>query len=444
MFDCIENGSFRLLFDSTDQMLAKILSRIGVWDSLLSSALIAPLGNLLQFLLTVVVARSLTVDGFGFFSFALQFANLLAILLGCGLPIYAQKLIPALRVNNEGELVNTYITWVGIWLGFSFVVVCICSVVALNVFDSLKTVAILLSVIPSMLWISQLYISLGFNRIPLALTPRDIVLPLLIIFILQLYTPETGLYLLVIYNIVLLLTITISGFFLFRSERISPDLSRLNVNRTFAWMKNSSPLAISSLSQFGLNSLDLIVLGVVGSMADAGAYAACMRVALVVSILNRITTIAVAHKLSAMHARNDISMVWKTYKQSMLMSISTGFIFLLVICFFGEKILAIFGSNNYAQFYPVLVILSLGNFIACLVGPVVAGHNMIGNQNYVAKSQFIWIILALIFYFILIPRYSLYGAALVTAATQSLMRLRQFYVLYNKLTHNHEQKTLGV
>lgn len=419
--------------------LASLIDRFargGVWDSLLSSALLTPLGTLFQFALTVAVARTLDVAEFGSYSYSLQIASFIAIVAGGGLPVYAQKLIPEMSEGGKPHLINEFFTWSLLW-------VLLCTLILLTavaIFPALRENAryygIAISIIPIMLWLMQFYTCLGYNRISLGLVPRDLVTPVLIIVVLQFYQPSGAVELLGIYNAVLVLAVVAGMVIVAKSEKIRLVHLRLKTGQKLAWLRGAYPMAVTSLAQLGLNTLDLVVLGILSSMANVGAYAACLRLALAVSILNRVLGIAVGHKLSALIATSQFSMVWRVYKESMAMSAVSGVVLFCIILLFGDQLLLLFGSE-YATYHNVLIILSIGNFISSLIGPVIVGHNMIGNQGYIARSQLTWMLIALALYFLVIPFWSLVGAATVTAITQSLMKFMQLYRFHQCLARKN-------
>lgn len=413
--------------------VSSLLSRFrkgGIWDSLVSSALLTPAGTLFQFALTVVVARSLAVPEFGLFVYSLQVASIVAVIIGAGLPTFAQKIVPALRATGEKGELDAFITGSLAWTTM-------CGLLLLLIVVSIPTLrntpqfyGVALSIIPVSLWLMQLYMCLGFNKIPLGLIPRDFITPTIVIVAIQFYSPRGAIDLLIFYNIVLVASVFFGLVALFRSEKVNVNVKLLQPLLVISWFRRAFPMAISSLAQLGLNTLDLVVLGIIGSMQDVGAYAACLRIALAVSILNKVLTIAVGHKLSALIATSQYLAVLKVYKQSMIMSAGSGLVLLVIVILFGEELLTLFGQE-YTPYYNILLVLSVGNFASSLVGPIIAGHNMIENQAYIAKSQLIWMSIALALYFLIIPTYSLMGAALVTVTTQTLMKLfqlRSFFI----------------
>ena len=399
---------------------------------LMLTALIAPLGYLLQFCLTVLVARAISTEEFGYYSFVLQVANFVAVVIGCGLPIYCQKLLPELVVRHDKNGISAYLSMVVVFV-LIFVLVFVFFVFFVSMADGdFIYILVALAALTTVVWQTQLYACLGFGRIVLGVSPRDILFPIVFMLLLALIQPKDSVTTLFVHCGVLLSIVSISFILVLRLEKIQLCGSRIQLPIVKGWFKNSLPLAVTSLTQFGVYSMDLIILGILAPLPIVGIYAACTRVAMLINMLTRVAIIASGHRLSELKARNEYKKFLVIYKKSMALCVVFGFIFLVFVLMFGRDVLSFFG-DEYSDYYFTLVLLTIGYYLSNAVGPVATAHNMLGNQIYMAKSQVFWIGLSVSAYFLVIPLYAHIGAAVVTAITQVLMRWRQAYVLFRDI-----------
>lgn len=412
-------------------MLLKNLA--GTRGQVALTGLLLPVGMGLLFVLHALIARKLQVQDFGEFSFVLQVSSILAIFASAGLPVSSQKFIPMYREQEKFGILSAFFSWSFIWIMFvSVILVSVVFVLEDRFKQNLTLIA--MTTVPLLYWLWQRYTALGHGEVFLALLPRDVVFPILAILAFYFIDITSSAETIYWYNGLLGLCLLVGMAILFARNKISKRDLIANRGLIKTWHKAAAPMSLTAITQLGFNGFDIVLLGLLSTMQETGLYSSALRISLLIGVIIRVLNIALGHRFSALHASQNIAAIKSLYLKSTMLTALVGVLLFITLAVFSTQFMSIFGSS-YVAGANILVILCIGQLAGCLVGPVGIVHNMIGNEFFAARSQVMWLFLALIANLIIIPRFGASGAAIVTASAMIMMKLHQALYLYSGLTN---------
>lgn len=275
----------------------------------------------------------------------------------------------------------------------------------------------------------------GLKRIVLAQAPRDVLRPILfgagIWAAVRLGHTATA-PLAVVFNLVAVvcaLAVT-SGFL----RRATPAQVRSAVAefRNGEWKEVSLALLLVSGLHLVLERTDILMLGVILDTAQAGVYAVANRIATVIYFgLSSVNAIA-APLIASLYAKRQ-----RRELQSMLRFAARGVLAFtlplsLVLVIWGRVALGIFGEE-FSAGYSVLVILTVGQLVNALAGPVGLLMTMTGHQRRAAGVLMVTALLNVTLNLILIPIYGIAGAAYATAITTMVWNVIMTFFVWTAL-----------
>ncbi|MBW2322459.1 MAG: flippase [Deltaproteobacteria bacterium] len=201
---------------------------------------------------------------------------------------------------------------------------------------------------------------------------------------------------------------------------------------------------LSNLLLFLFSWSDLIILGIFRPSSELGIYFAAKRTAMLLTLLlisvNAILVPVISHLYSS-DKRDQLEHAYKTGTQWILI---LGLPVLLVILFFSNEILSLFGPGFEAA-RTCLVVLACGQFVNLSVGSVGYLLLMTGHQKWMVFNSIFVILFNIPLVIVLVSRYGLIGAAWATGVTlilanfvalvevYFLLRLHPYNLRYFKL-----------
>jgi len=180
------------------------------------------------------------------------------------------------------------------------------------------------------------------------------------------------------------------------------------------------------------NQADLILVGFFLDSSQIGIYAAAKKIAMLIVFGLVAVNIIAAPMISELWHQGR-----KQELQRMLTLAARGiFAFTLPVSLamiiFGKQILSLFGPEFTAAYWP-LVIIAGGQIVNSLAGSVGAIMTMTGHQNSVAVILAISMASNIILNFLLIPAFSIIGAAIAMSLTLIIWNLSMFVYVIKRL-----------
>jgi len=200
-------------------------------------------------------------------------------------------------------------------------------------------------------------------------------------------------------------------------------------------LESSIPLFVVSLLSLCTDWTAVLFLGVWHTEADVGIFYIAQRTAmLIVLILSSVNSIA-APKFASLYKQGHIKSLELTARNSArIMILLASPVFLLFVLVPGY-VLKLFGSD-FEQGATELVILSIGQFINVATGSVGYLLTMCGYEKLIRSYLIVFTILNIILSLLLIPKFGLLGAALVTTLIISSINIAFAIEVYRKLSIN--------
>lgn len=175
----------------------------------------------------------------------------------------------------------------------------------------------------------------------------------------------------------------------------------------------SGPMFITA-SIFVLTSqIDILILTKYQSLSEVGVYSIAVKLSLLSIFTISAINSMVAPKFSELHHLNKHTELIYIAKKSSILIFWTTIPISLFLIVFGKYILGIFGETFYLG-YEALIILTIAHTVNALAGSNGMLLNMTGYQKEFMYIMFISIILNIVLNIILIPIYSINGAAIAT------------------------------
>jgi len=180
--------------------------------------------------------------------------------------------------------------------------------------------------------------------------------------------------------------------------------------------KTSSPMALSAIAYFIMQSIDIIILSIYEGFDQIAYYSVSVKLAMLTALALMSVNIVIAPRIAEIYENQ------KMQKLQLLIKHSTRIIFLISICvlsvlfFFSEEILGLFGQG-YVIANNALLFLLAAQFFNAVSGPGAIYLNMTGRQKTLNKILVSALIINISLNFYLIPTQGINGAAIATLAS---------------------------
>lgn len=226
--------------------------------------------------------------------------------------------------------------------------------------------------------------------------------------------------------------LSIASFFTIHYElkkQNEPDnIKRLGFRKIIL---QSYPMAISALSYFLMQSVDVLLLSKYDTFENVAYYSVAVKLATVTALALQSVNIIIAPKIAEIFNNNDKNSLNKLVKNSARLIFAMSLPALAVLALFSNFVLSLFGEN-YTLARTSLLILLLGQLFNSLCGPVAIYLNMTGKQNKLQRILVLGFLMNLILNIIYIPKYGMLGAAISTAASMIVWNLIAAIYAYKK------------
>ena len=195
--------------------------------------------------------------------------------------------------------------------------------------------------------------------------------------------------------------------------------------------KTSSPMALSAIAYFIMQSIDIIILSIYEGFDQIAYYSVSVKLAMLTTIALMSVNIVIAPRIAEIYENQ------KKQKLQKLIKHSTRIIFLISICvlsvlfFFSEEILGLFGQG-YVIANNALLFLLAAQFFNAVSGPGAIYLNMTGRQKTLNKILVSALIINIALNFYLIPTQGINGAAIATLASLIIWNTITTVLIYSR------------
>ena len=225
---------------------------------------------------------------------------------------------------------------------------------------------------------------------------------------------------------------TIIIFRLFKKQK--DDSILLNDTNSFSYSfiaHKSYPMAISNLAIFLMMTFDVVFLKKFKGDETVAYYAVAMKLVSILFMINNSVYISVSLKIAQLYTDKNRAELLKALKHSARIIVLLTVPVVLFVCLFSENILYFFGEN-YTQGKQALLILMMGQLMASFFGVTAIYLNMTGRQSIFQIVLIFAVLVNLILNIILIPIYSLTGAAIAFVSSLLFWNIVTAIIIYKK------------
>lgn len=443
----LKDISMTVLSQSISEDSAEDLKKVakGVGTSLIGGVI----GRTLWFLCQVLIARSFGAEVFGLYVLGLIVLRIAGLIARFGLHTGTMRFVSIYRKNDQGRTKGVLIAAFlipllnGVILG-TFVYV-FADFISTSIFHKpqlegiIKIFAMCVPLMATMMVVAGT--SRGFHKTKYFVYIKDICQPLAnISFVFISVLLDLDMHALMWAFVMSHAVGLFVGIFFIYKE--FPALSNMEVKaiyETKELITYSAPLLFSGFLLFLIYWTNAIILGLMKTSVDVGVFRAASQIPILLTLIllasNSIYAPAIAEMYHQGH-RERLEMIFKA---------TTRWVFLLVLpaslvlIFSAKEIMLIFGHAFVKIGAPVLIILTISQFINCLTGGVAVTLNMTGKQNLEMINSATLVLMNIGLNCLLIPRYGSIGAAIATGTSIciiNILRLLEVYVLYKIHPYN--------
>ena len=399
-------------------------------------------GTGLTFLVQVLGARLLGVEGYGIYALAFSWMTMLALLGQMGFDTASLRYIAQYNSQAKWGLLRgflRYSSWfVAIASGLTAIALAtgawwLRHKLGLETFSCFAVASVLLPVTTFLKLQEQRLIAwqrIFTAQFPVAILRNLLILAALVILLWASKTVNAASFM-----VVILIASAIALLYLTWGWHQAVAAKIARVKPSFAsreWLQTGWGMILVSSLQIVLVQSDTIMIGALVGATEAGLYTAAKRIAgllIFPLIAVNASLSATIVSLYAQQARAELQRVVN-------LAVNAVFLITLATCVAiavaGKPILAIFGGE-FSAGYTVLLILLLGQLINSFSGPVAVILNMTGHHHDTARWYLVSAVTNIGLNFALIPVYGAEGAAIATVIATIISNLAMAIAVWQRI-----------
>lgn len=391
--------------------------------------LITTAGKAISYVVQLVLARLLGVDGYGVYIYVLTIISMLSIFSTMGFDSGLLKYLALYRSRQQWALFSGLLRRsIQIPLVLSVITALVVIFTASSVdrvaanhelYSTLVVGSISLPLFTLLKILQSVFRSQ--KQIALALFPNEIALPFLLVAgagalsifgVLQLNSLRVITY----HAIIAACVLTFFAVICFRQLSGLFDVTSAPHFKTGEWVRTAGSLLLISGMNIILAQTDVMLIGFFRGTTDAGIYAIAAKIAILVTFGLQIGNQIIAPMISEFYHAGDEKKLQEVVSLGTLISTVFAVFVVLVIGVFAGPLLGLFG-DGFIGGKVTLYILAGGQMVNALMGPV--GFIMTMTKHHRQASIIISVsaVANIILNFILIPLYGMTGAAIATTLT---------------------------
>ncbi|MEO5357679.1 MAG: flippase [Nitrospirae bacterium YQR-1] len=378
----------------------------------------------LYYIAFIYMARLISVEGLGILSFTQSLVSYFALLATFGLDITGARDAAKGDVASGKLLANILVLKV-IFSVVSFLLL-LFTVVLINKPLETKSFIIIYGIV-LMINILQLdWFFQGLEKMYI-ISALQSLRALFIVILLFIFVKGAENFLTVawIFTISPLIVTPLSLYFVKRDNLVTRLVFDFNFSKKL--FKESYPVILIHLMALIYYNIDAVMLAFLTNDRSVGIYSAAYKVILLAISLNVFWQYACTPKLSK-HPFDK-----KVFLEYALTNILIGFFFSVAVYIWSKEIILFLYGESYIQSVEILRVLSIVPFSSALAGTFANTLTLWNLQRLQLIATSAGAVSNVALNFLLIPQYSLNGAAIATIAAELLVFFLSFLFLYNRL-----------
>jgi O-antigen/teichoic acid export membrane protein len=375
--------------------------------------------------LQVALARLLGPTEFGLYSVAMSVMTIVAIIAASGLPTAAVRTVAKGCARGGEAFIGRYRTHAVVRLGkWSFIVILTAHLFFVLFPDKwFQRPSIILLAVYAGVFLAALRLQSGIIRgadFPnLSFWPEHLGRPILILVgcstLAMLHIRNAEAVFIVSLISVLGLVVVQEVLFSIKRGKIKNRCHEATVCKSSVLTENINFFFGLAVAQNLIERMDVLLMSAFLSPKEIGSFFVAARVSALIAIALASANLFFSGKMARAYELGDKDTLTKYVRQSIAVGFLPSIPAFLVLVFFGEYILRIFG-DGYVTAYHLLILLSAAQLYNSFCGPALVLLNMTGH---VKDSFFIFLTVAVVGgvgYLFVAPEYGVEGFCAVSAA----------------------------
>ncbi len=423
--------------------LQNTISDIYLYKQSFIALFIKVLGAGLAFLFNILLARNLGAESAGIFFLCFTVVMIAVVIGRLGLDNVVLREVAKYSINKQwGQLKGIFSYSVKITLISSFLMSLLifssAGLISDRLFNlpemskSLRIMSLITVPFALMLIISS---SLkGLKKIAQATIIESFLVPFFSVLCLYFLVKDNNLNQFLNYYVIIFITTLLLAVYYWKknTKLIIEKASSFSMKKI---LNSSIPLLWVASMLFVNSWADRIFLGIYSTPENVGVYSIAFKVAMLVGFVLVAVNSASSAKFSEFYQSNNIKELSNYCTKSTNLMAAISFPVLILLIFFSDQILNIFGSD-FIVGSSALVILCFGQFINVATGSVGQILAMTNREKLLRKSILIGVITNIILNFILVPLYNINGAAIATSVSWTGSTIFAFYYVRKEFHFN--------
>jgi O-antigen/teichoic acid export membrane protein len=201
-------------------------------------------------------------------------------------------------------------------------------------------------------------------------------------------------------------------------------------------VKVSFPMLLTSSMVLMIGWSDTLMLGYFQTTNEVGIYSVVYKISLFAIFMQGVVASISMPKFSEIYSKKDFKLLNQVVYKSTIMTLLSSLTIILILIFFGEYILSLFG-NEFTVGYSTLIVLLIGSTVSIFCGPVGTLMNVVDEEKMLFYLLFTSAILNILLNLYMIPTYGYLGAAV--SSSFSILFWNIFAVFYLRKKNIHTQ-----
>jgi len=396
------------------------------------------------FLISIMLARTLGVEAYGAYVFAMAWVFVLGIPAMLGMPGLLVRLIAIYHTQKSWGLLHGILRWSNrVVLAASIGLAAFTGLVAWlpgsTGGDQLMLTSVMVALISlpliALMRIRQASMQ-GLQQVVIGQLPDMLIRPILFIlfvagayfyFHLTISAPRAvGMHVAAI-AVALLIEV-----WLLRRAIPPAVIKEAPIYHSREWLRGAMPLLFISGMAIITSRTDVIMLGMIKGADATGLYHVASRGAQFITLFLYSVNEALAPVIARLYAKGDMEALQRVVTESIRIILMFALPVALAMIFFGHWFLLIFGPD-FVGSSNALAILSIGHLMDCAIGSVGLLLIMTGHGRESAIGMGIGAGVNIILNLLLIPKWGLEGAAIATTFSLILWNVVQSVLVYKRI-----------
>ena len=412
-------------------------------DFLLSSIkafIVRGFGAISLFIMNLIVARMLPLEEAGYFLLAFAVVMVLAPSGLVGLQQTSLRFIGIAFANENWSEVNAFVQVSRVWallgtLTLSLVLWFLAPIISDVLFEKPELRQVLRLISPAVLFFGLVLLYSSYlqalRKVSQAIFLLSIGVPLGVSAGVYLLAPDTATQVVNIYVAASLMTLFI-GLFWWKKYSKNAVLTTFDHK---VILNSCLPLWVVVLMNLLVQWGSHFIAGVYVSVEEVAFLSIALRTANLVSFILIAVNIVLAPRFAALYAQEKSNELRRLAFSSVRIMLFFSAPVVSLLCIFPEFFMKLFGEE-YVAAAPLLIILSLGQFVNVVTGSVGILLTMSGHERDMRNILMFSALTAIFLAIILTDIWGVWGAALATAISVSLQNLGAVWLVKKRLGFN--------